>query len=95
MGIDMKRKYIPIIMMLVAGIICSLFTMVRGETLLYRMTALLCTLLFFYGLGQILYNALNYFDRENEKRLAAEKAMLEEEAAAADGMAEFQEDNIG
>lgn len=91
----MKRKYIPIIMMLVAGMICSLFTMVRGETLLYRMTALLCTLLFFYGLGQILYNALNYFDRENEKRLAAEKAMLEEEGAAADDMAQSQEENIG
>lgn len=91
----MKRKYIPIIMMLVAGMICSLFTMVRGETLLYRMTALLCTLLFFYGLGQILYNALNYFDRENEKRLAAEKVLLEEAEAAADDMAESQEENIG
>lgn len=91
----MKRKYIPIIMMLVAGMICSLFTMVRGETLLYRMTALLCTLLFFYGLGQILYNALNYFDRENEKRLAAEKVLLEEEEAAARDMEKSQEENIG
>ena len=91
----MKRKYIPIIMMLVAGMICSLFTMVRGESLLYRMTALLCTLLFFYGLGQILYNALNYFDRENEKRLAAEKVLLEEAEAAAGDMTESQEENIG
>lgn len=95
MGIDMKRKNIPIIMMLVAGMISSLFTMIRGETLLYRMTALLCTMLLFYGLGQLLYNMLNYFDRENEKRLAAEKALLEQEEAAADGMAEFQEENAG
>lgn len=91
----MKRKNIPIIMMLVAGMISSLFTMIRGETLLYRMTALLCTMLFFYGLGQLLYSMLNYFDRENEKRLAAEKALLEEEEAAADGMAEFQEEKAG
>lgn len=90
----MKRKNIPIIMMLVAGIISSLFTMIRGETLLYRMTVLLCTMLLFYGLGQLLYNTLNYFDRENEERLAAEKALLEEEAAA-DGVTEFQEENIG
>ena len=91
----MKRKYIPIIMMLTAGVICSLFTMIRGEALLYRMTALLCTMLFFYGLGQLIYNTLNYFDRENEKRLAAEKVLLEEEEAAADGMAKSQEENIG
>lgn len=84
----MKRKCIPIIMMLVAGTISSLFTMIRGETLLYRMTALLCTLLLFYGLGQVLYNALDYFDRENEKRLAAEQALLEEEEAAADDVTE-------
>ncbi|MCM1120356.1 MAG: hypothetical protein NC543_13460 [bacterium] len=91
----MKRKYIPIIMMLVAGIISSLFTMIRGESLLYRMTALLCTMLFFYGLGQILYYVLNYFDRENEKRLAAENALSEEDEAAADSVTEFQEENIG
>lgn len=91
----MKRKNIPIILMLVAGMISSLFTMIRGETLLYRMTALLCTMVLFYGLGQLLYSMLNYFDRENEKRLAAEKALLEQEEAAADGMVEFQEENAG
>lgn len=77
----MKRKYIPAIMMLVAGVISCLFTMVRGETLLYRMVVLLLTMLFFYGLGQLLYSVLNYFDRENEKRLAEEKALAEAEAS--------------
>lgn len=94
MRMDMKRKYIPVIMMLVAGIISSLFTMIRGETLLYRMTALLCTMLLFYGLGQLFYHVLNYFDSENEKRLAAENALLEEEAAA-DGVTEIPKENIG
>lgn len=65
-----------------------------GETLLYRMTALLCTMLLFYGLGQLLYHVLNYFDSENEKRLAAENALLEEEAAA-DGVTELPKENIG
>ena len=87
MGIDMKRKYIPVIMMLVSGIISCLFTMLRGETLLYRMAVLLITMLLFYGLGQLLYSVLNYFDRENEIRLAEAEAealaAAEAEAAGA------------
>ncbi|MDE5893063.1 MAG: hypothetical protein K2H45_09095 [Acetatifactor sp.] len=83
----MKRKYIPVIMMLVSGIISCLFTMLRGETLLYRMAVLLITMLLFYGLGQLLYSVLNYFDRENEIRLAEAEAealaAAEAEAAGA------------
>lgn len=80
----MKRKLIPVIMMLVSGIISSLFTMVRGESLLFRMTALLGSMLLFYGLGCVLCSVLNRFDRENEERLAAETALLEEEAGEAE-----------
>jgi len=77
----MKRKLIPVIMMLVSGVICCLFTMVRGESLLFRMATLLGAMLLFYGLGWILCSVLNYFDSENEKRLAAETALPEEEEA--------------
>ncbi len=77
----MKRNLIPIIMMLVSGAISCLFTMARGETLLFRMTSLLGAMLLFYGLGWVLCSVLNYFDSENEKRLAAETALPEEEEA--------------
>lgn len=77
----MKRKLIPVIMMLVSGVICCLFTMARGESLLFRMTALLGSMLLFYGLGCILCSVLNRFDRENEERLAAEEALREQENA--------------
>ena len=77
----MKRKLIPVIMMLVSGVISCLFTMVRGESLLFRMATLLGAMLLFYGLGWILCSVLNYFDSENEKRLAAETALPEEEEA--------------
>lgn len=77
----MKRKLIPVIMMLVSGVICCLFTMVRGESLLFRMATLLGAMLLFYGLGWILCSVLNYFDSENEKLLAAETALPEEEEA--------------
>lgn len=77
----MKRNLIPIIMMLVSGVISCLLTMVRGETLLFRMTSLLGVMLLFYGLGWVLCSVLNYFDRENEKRLAAETALPEDEEA--------------
>lgn len=90
----MRRKYIPVIMMLVSGIISCLFTMLRGETLLYRMAVLLITMLFFYGLGQLLYGVLNYFDRENERRLAEEEALAEVQAVEAAGAGgENQEEN--
>lgn len=96
MGMDMKRKYIPVILMLVTGVISSLFTMVRGETLLFRMTALLCTMLLFYGLGQLLCSVLDYFDRENEKKLAEEALLAEENSEdGVGGVAEMQEENIG
>ncbi len=77
----MKRKLIPVIMMLVSGVISCLFTMARGESLLYRMTALLGSMLLFYGLGCVLCGVLNYFERVNEERLAAEEVLSEEESA--------------
>lgn len=90
----MKRKLIPVIMMLVSGMISCLFTLLRGDALLYRMVILFITMLFFYGLGQLLYSVLNYFDRENEKRLAEEAALAEAEAereAAGDGEENHEE----
>lgn len=89
----MKRKFIPVIMMLVSGIISCLFTMLRGETLLYRMAVLLITMLLFYGLGQLLYSVLNYFDRENEIRLAEAEALAAAEAEAAGAGEEKHEEN--
>lgn len=89
----MKRKLIPVIMMLVSGIMSCLFTMLRGETLLYRMAVLLITMLLFYGLGQLLYSVLNYFDRENEIRLAEAEALAASEAEAAGAGEEKQEEN--
>ena len=71
-------------MMLVSGVISCLFTMARGESLLYRMTALLGSMLLFYGLGCVFCGVLNYFDRENEERLAAEAALVEEESVEND-----------
>ncbi|MBO5283989.1 MAG: hypothetical protein J6B43_12860 [Lachnospiraceae bacterium] len=81
----MKRKLIPVVMMLVAGALCCLFTMIREHSLIYRMTALLCSLVLFYGLGQALCSILNYFDRENEKRLAAEGEIIEKDGTAESG----------
>ncbi len=81
----MNRKVIPVIMMLTAGALCCLFTMIREHSLIYRMTALLCSLLLFYGLGQALCSILNYFDRENEKRLAAEGEIIEKDSTAESG----------
>ena len=76
----MKRNLIPVIMMLVSGAVSCLFTMARGESLLFRMSALLGSMLLFYVLGRALCGVLDHFDRENDARLAAETAAAEEEA---------------
>ena len=80
----MKRNLIPVIMMLVSGAACCLFTMARGESLLFRMSALLGSMLLFYGLGCALCGVLNHFERENEERLAAEAAAEETAEGEAD-----------
>ena len=80
----MKRNLIPVIMMLVSGAVSCLFTMARGESLLFRMSALLGSMLLFYGLGRALCGVLDHFDRENEARLAEEAAEDEADTVTAE-----------
>lgn len=79
----MNRKMLPVVFMLVAGAITCIATYVRNYTILEKLVALLLTLLLFYGVGCILKNALDYFDKQNEQqRLEEEAAALEQEQEA-------------
>ena len=79
----MNRKMLPVVFMLVAGAITCIATYVRNYTILEKLVALLITFLLFYGIGCIVKNTLDYFDKQNEQlRLAQEAAALEQEQAA-------------
>ncbi len=71
----MKRKNLPLIIMLVAGAITSIITFRKGYELQEKLLMLLITLVVFYGLGCLLVGTMNYFDKVNrERRLEEEKA---------------------
>ncbi len=71
----MKRKNLPLIIMLIAGAITSIITFHKGYALHEKLLMLLFTLLVFYALGCLLAGTMNYFDKVNqERRLEEEKA---------------------
>ena len=71
----MKRKNLPLIIMLSAGAITSIATYVKGYELLEKLLMLLVTFVVFYGLGCLLVGTMNHFDKVNhERRLEEEKA---------------------
>ena len=71
----MKRKNLPLIIMLIAGAITSIIAFRKGYELQEKLLMLLITLVVFYGLGCLLAGTMNYFDKVNEeKRLEEEKA---------------------
>ena len=71
----MKRKNLPLIIMLIAGAITSIFTFQKGYELYEKLLMLLITLVIFYGLGCLLAGTMNYFDKVNQERwLEEEKA---------------------
>lgn len=76
----MKRKYMPLILMLLAGAITSIITFIKQYTMLQRLGALLAVLLIFYVLGSILKWLLDTFDKQNEKAALDEGEVIEKEA---------------
>lgn len=75
----MNRKYMPLILMLVAGAVTSIITFIRHYTLLQKLTALLIVLIIFYVLGSALKWALDFFDAQNEKAALDEGEVIEKE----------------
>lgn len=74
----MKRKNLPLIIMLIAGALTSIITFRKGYELQDKLLLLLITLIVFYGLGSLLAGTMNYFDKVNEeRRLEEEKAERE------------------
>ena len=69
----MKRKNLPLIIMLVAGALTSILTFLKGYELQEKLLMLLITLIVFYGLGCLLAGTLNHFDKVNQERKQEEE----------------------
>ncbi len=77
----MKRKMIPITLMLLAGAITSVITYVMDYSLTKMLWTLLAVLIIFFTLGTIYKNILDSFDRQIEKKKEAEREAKKAEGA--------------
>lgn len=76
----MYRRYIPLILMLTAGAVTCIITMVREYPMLQQLAVLLVVLGVFYLLGCIIKWTLDYFERQNEKIAGEEGEVFEKDA---------------
>ena len=77
----MKRRMIPIFLMLVAGAITSIITYIKDYELTRMLWTLLGALVVFYALGVVVQKTLNLFDEQIEE---AEKKAKEAEIKEAE-----------
>ena len=80
----MYRRFLPLILMLTAGAVTCIITMVRQYPLLSQMMVLFAVLVLFYLLGNIIKWTLDYFDKENAKVVGEEGEVIEKEVENAD-----------
>lgn len=84
----MKRKMIPLILMLAAGAITSIITYLRDFELTTMLWILLFVLIVFYILGLVIKKILDVFDKQikerEEKEKADEGAVIEKELSEED-----------
>ncbi len=77
----MKRRNIPLILMLVAGAVTGIITCVKGYSIVEKLTALLISLIVFYLIGVCFKTLLDVFDRQNaDRRQKAEEEAEQEQA---------------
>lgn len=78
----MKRKNIPVILMLTAGAVTSIVTFIMLDEFLERLVSLLIVLVVFYVLGSLLVWVLDYFDKQNEMAALEKGEVIEKEPEA-------------
>ncbi len=74
----MKNRFIPAFVMLTAGLICALFSIVKKWDVTYSLVLLLFVLLIFYAIGKIAARIIAYMQAENTAQ--QKQKQLEEEA---------------
>ena len=78
----MNRRMLPLLFMLLSGGITCIATWIHGYSAVEKLVVLLIVLLIFGTLGSILQHTINYFDKQNQKKLEeAEREKAEKEKA--------------
>lgn len=77
----MNRRMLPLLFMLISGAITCVATWIHGYSALEKLIYLLVVMLIFGTLGSILQRTIDYFDKQNQKKLAEEKERAEKEKA--------------
>lgn len=76
----MNRKMLPLLFMLLSGGITCIATWIHGYSAVEKLVILLIVLLIFGTLGSILQHTINYFDKQNQKKLEEAEKEKDEEA---------------
>ncbi len=76
----MNRKNLPLILMLVAGAVTCIISIIQEYSVLRSLVSLFIVLVIFFFLGSVLKWTLDYFDSENEKRNQEEGEVIEKDA---------------
>lgn len=77
----MKRKYIPLILMLAAGAVAGIIACVKGYSLVGMLTAVLIAFVVFYFIGSCFKALLDLFDKQNAEREKAAEEQEKQQAA--------------
>jgi len=75
----MNRKYLPMVLMLLAGAVTCVITLVRHYELLRALVVLFIVLLLFYLIGCGIKWMLDSFDAQNEQNSLQEGEVIEKE----------------
>ncbi|MCR5619957.1 MAG: hypothetical protein K6F65_07630 [Lachnospiraceae bacterium] len=76
----MKRKLIPLTMMLTAGLVTAVITFIRGASIIYKLSSLLIVFLIFYVIGTVIVMFLDHFDKVNSREEMVEDEVIEKDA---------------
>lgn len=87
----MNRKNLPLILMLTAGAITCIITLIKDYSIMGRLISLLIVLIVFYLLGSILKWTLDLFDKQNEKKEESEEDVIEKQPETEGDSEEHQE----
>lgn len=78
----MKQRYIPALVMLVAGLICCVLSIVQGWPVKYSLVALIVVLVLFYVIGQVSAQIVGRVQAEHLAMMEAERKRKEAEEEA-------------
>ena len=78
----MKRKQLPLLLMLIAGAITTLTVYFKGLGLKTMLIALLAAFVTFYFIGSLVEYILDSFDRKSAPEVSDEGEVIEKEASA-------------